>query len=293
LLGLLRLLFDRLVHFGAVAGITLATAGFTGLATRVLRFLTSAREWSSASTPLPASWGEVITRNIPLADRLTPAEGARLESLVGVFLRDVRFEGCAGLRVTEEMRVTIAAQACLLLVNLRFPWYPKLRRVLLYPDTFVPKTAPGATTQRDEVPLLGEAWSNGSVVLSWSSVQQGVNNPCDGHNVVLHEFAHVLDSSTGDTDGVPPLETGDVATWAYVLHKHYSHLLRLARRDRPTTLDHYGATNKAEFFAVATESFFEQPEKLKGEEPELYDALTRVYHQDPAAQPPVVRYGAA
>src|SRR5512135_2468747 len=167
MLALLRLLLNRFLFFGAMAGITQATAGFTHLAARVLGFLATARQRTYLPRPVPESWAVIIKRSVPLTDRLTPAQLSRLQTLVRVFLEDVRFEGCGGLQVTDEMRVTIAAQACLLLVNLRFPWYPKLRRVLLYPGTFVPKTAPGATTEREAAPLLGEAWSNGSVVLSW------------------------------------------------------------------------------------------------------------------------------
>jgi len=291
LLVLARLLLERLALLGAVAAGTFAAAGFTELARYLLGLLTSAREWSAPKSPPPVTWAEIIKRNVPLVDRLNPQERARLDTLIRVFLDDVRFEGCEGLELTEEIRVTIAAQACLLLVNLRFPWYPKLRRVLVYPDTFVPRSVPLATHEREQEPLLGEAWSDGSVVLSWRSARRGALNPFDGHNVVLHEFAHVLDSGSGAMDGVPPLEKSDLATWAYVLHRHYARLLRFARKDRPASLDHYGAASKAEFFAVATETFFEKPQVLKRQEPELYDALCKVYRQDTAATQ-VLRYGA-
>jgi len=283
-LAVLRFLLSRVAYQAAIVAVSLGAAGFTKLAARVLQVLTAARHLSGPGAPLPAAWREVISDNVHVAQGLTADERARLERLVTIFLHDVRFEGCMGLRVTDEMRVEIAAEACLLLLNLRFPWYPKLRRVLVYPDTFVPKTMPGATVERDKTALLGEAWTDGSVVLSWRSVLSSMRQAADGSNVVLHEFAHELDASDGKMDGLPPLEGTGLRTWAYVLHRHYHRLLRWARQEKPSTLDPYGATDEAEFFAVATEAFFERPKKVKHQEPELYEALRQVYHQDPAAR---------
>ena len=284
LFAFLRALLGRAVAGLGALCVTLAVLGFTKLAGWALGLVMATKQLAAPRAQLPAEWREIVTRNVHVVRGLTADERARLERLMGIFLKDVHFEGCGGLDVTDDMKVEIAAEACLLLVNLRFPWYPKLRRVLVYPDTFVAKPMPGATTERDKSPLLGEAWTNGSVVLSWRSASESLRRSADGQNVVLHEFAHELDAGDGQMDGVPPLEGTDLATWAYVLHHHYARLLRFARRGKPSTLDRYGATDEAEFFAVATEAFFERPEVLKREEPELYEALVQVYHQDPASR---------
>lgn len=285
-------LLTRLAFWGVAAAGTFAAAGLTRLSARLLHAMFAIRTTALVRRPPPPDWPTIIARNVPLADRLSGEERARHLDLIRVFLEDVRFEGCNGLLVTEEMRVTIAAQACLLLVNLRFPAYPRLRRILLYPETFVPKRMPGSMTEGDAGARLGEAWTDGTVVLSWRSVRHGINQPFDGTNLVLHEFAHVLDGADGVMDGMPPVRDLALGQWAGVLKQNYRYLVRLARRGSRSVLDHYGATNEAEFFAVATETFFEQPDALRRKMPELYDALRELYRQDPAERR-VSRYGEA
>ena len=235
--------------------------------------------------PIPDSWYGVVEHEVPLARWLSAEERERLLRLVQVFLTEKHFEGCGGLAVTEEMKVRIAAEACLLLLNLEGPCYPSLRTVLVYPRGFVPKFAGSPGTgeiARAPVPLIGESWGDGVVVISWDDAVRGARNPADGDNVVLHEFAHQLDAEDGAADGAPILPPGALRTWGGVLSEEYERLRRDAADDRRSALDDYGATNKAEFFAVATEAFFEKPVQLEREHPALYTQLRQFYRQDPA-----------
>ena len=241
--------------------------------------------------PIPDAWPGIVERNVPLARGLTWEERERLLRLVQIFLADKHFEGCGGLTLTEEMTVTIAAEACLLLLHLEGPCYPTLRTVLVYPHGFVPKSAGSRGTGQlvpPPVRLMGESWGEGVVVISWDDAVRGARNPDDGENVVLHEFAHQLDAEDGITDGTPMLPAGALRTWGGVLSEEYERLRRDIAEDRGSTLDEYGATSKAEFFAVATETFFEKPVQLEREHPELYGQLRQFYQQDPArrASPP-------
>ena len=241
--------------------------------------------------PIPDAWTGIVERTVPLARGLSSEERERLPRLVQIFLADKHFEGCGGLTLTDEMKVTIAAEACLLLLHLEGPCYPTLRTVLVYPHGFVPRLArsPGTgEVVRPPARLIGESWGNGVVVISWDDAVRGARNPTDGENVVLHEFAHQLDAEDGVSDGAPILPPGALRTWGGVLSEEYERLHRDVAEDRTSTLDEYGATNKAEFFAVATETFFEKPVQLEREHPELYGQLRQFYQQDPArrALPP-------
>ena len=239
--------------------------------------------------PIPDAWPGIVERNVSLARGLSSEERERLLRLVQIFLADKHFEGSGGLTLTEEMKVTIAAEACLLLLHLEGPCYPTLRTVLVYPHGFVPKSA-GSRGTGQVVPapvrLMGESWGDGVVVISWDDAVRGARNPDDGENVVLHEFAHQLDAEDGVTDGTPILPPGALRTWGGVLSEEYERLHRDIAEDRRSTLDEYGATNKAEFFAVATETFFEKPVQLEREHPELYGQLRQFYQQDPARRAP-------
>ena len=220
---------------------------------------------------------------------LSPEEQERLFGLIQVFLREKTFQGCAGLQVTDEMKVTIAAQACLLLLNLGGECYPNVAIVLVYPSTFVPKAvdplrARGQVVQ-PPVPELGESWQDGTVVLAWDSVLSGARDITDGRNVTLHEFAHQLDQEDGESGGVPILDSPSaLRTWGRVFGARFDELRKLVANGQPTVLDGYGATSRAEFFAVATEAFFEQPLQLHREHPDLYEQLKSYYHQDPVAR---------
>ena len=240
--------------------------------------------------PFPRAWDDILERTFPLYRRLPGEDRERLHGHVQVFLAEKNFEGCGGLELTDEVRVTIAAQACLLLLNLEeADYYSRLRSILVYPSTvrpvYVERHASGVLPPED-APILGQSWGHGTVVLSWDSVRGSASAPDDGRNVVFHEFAHQLDQEDGAADGVPYLESASaLRTWGEVMQHHYATLRDAVEEGRTTLLDEYGATNPAEFFAVATEFFFEKPAQLKRKHPALYEELARYYRQDPAAWP--------
>src|SRR5437660_1586927 len=276
---------DGLAVIGAV--LFLIVVGYIGVSA-VLRRI-PATSLRLPTGPIPDTWDGIVEHNVPLARGLTSEERERLLRLVRVFLADKHFEGCGGLTLTEEMKVTIAAGACLLLLHLEGPCYPTLRTVLVYPHAFVPKFASPPTAGgivQPPVPLLGESWGDGVVVISWDDTLNGARDPGDGVNVVLHEFAHQLDDEDGSADGAPLLSGGALRTWGRVLSDEYQRLRQDAAADRPSVLDPYGAKNKAEFFAVATETFFEKPVQLERDHPELYTQLKQFYGQDPARRTP-------
>lgn len=235
--------------------------------------------------PFPPEWRTLIDANVPYLKRLPEADHRELEGHIQVFLAEKRFEGAGGLELTDEIRVTIAAQACLLLLRRETDYYADLKSIVVYPRAFVVKNMQmegGIVTESNQV-RLGESWDRGLVVLAWDSVRHGACDIRDGQNVVLHEFAHQLDQAYGPSDGAPELLCQSLYTaWARVLGKEYEALIEAVDRNRKTVLDDYGATSPAEFFAVATETFFEKPLQLRGRHPELYEQLKLYYQQDPA-----------
>lgn len=233
--------------------------------------------------PAPKEWHAILAENVPVYTRIPLELRARLHGHMHIFLNEVNFEGCGGLELTEEMRVTIAAQACLLLVGQEAIHYPRLRSVLVYPSTFV---AGGKGTYGgqfdDESARLGESWQHGTVVLSWNSVQRGGVNFEDGHNVAIHEFAHQLDQENSAVDGAPILENNSAyKTWARVFQEEYDDFLERVEKGKRTVIDDYGATEPAEFFSTATEAFFEKPDQLAKKRPELFEELRKYYRVDP------------
>ena len=236
--------------------------------------------------PFPPAWLEIIERNVPIYRRLSKADQKELQGHVLVFLAEKNFEGCGGLELTDEIKVTVAAQACILLLHRETDYYPGLYSILVYPGAYIAKThvelAPGHYAETEQV-RLGESWKRGALILSWDDVLASAGDVHDGHNVVLHEFAHQLDTEDGPANGAPPLPRRSMyVAWARILAKDYAELQKDAREGRPTVLDEYGATNPAEFFAVATESFFEKPVELRRQHPELYEELKLYFQQDPA-----------
>ena len=230
--------------------------------------------------PFPDAWRVVVEKNVPLYGRLPEALKAQLHGLVQVFLSEKRFEGCGGLAITDEIRVTIAAQACMLLLNRKARYFSKLKSILVYPHTYVAKSisSDGRIVVDEDSVRLGESWQNGPVVLAWDSVTGGTSNVYDARNVVLHEFAHQLDQEDGTADGAPILSARSrYVAWARVLGSEYEAM----QKRRRSVMDRYGATNPAEFFAVATETFFEKPRQMQKRHPELYDELRAYYQLDP------------
>ena len=236
--------------------------------------------------PFPPGWLKIIGQNVPIYCRLSEADQKELQGHIHVFLAEKNFEGCGGLDLTDEIKVTIAAYACILLLHRRTDYYPGLFSILVYPDAFIAKAhvslAPGFYAETQQV-HLGESWKRGALILSWNHVLASAVEHRNGHNVVLHEFAHQLDTENGYANGAPPLPQRSMyEAWARILAKDYAQLQRDADEGRSTVLDKYGATDPAEFFAVATESFFENPVRLQMENPELYEELKLYFRQDPA-----------
>jgi Mlc titration factor MtfA (ptsG expression regulator) len=232
----------------------------------------------------PEDFKKIVRCNVPLYNRLPDSLKEQLHGLVNIFLAEKNFEGCGGLELTNEIKVTIATQACILLLNRRTKYFPKLGTILVYPHTYVAKTvsSDGTITIDGQSVRLGESWQNGPVVLAWDSVKGGTLNITDARNVVLHEFAHQLDQEDGTADGAPILERRSrYAAWARVLSSEYEGLQKKKRKHRRSVLNKYGATNPAEFFAVATETFFEKSKQMEKKHPELYDELKNYYKLDP------------
>lgn len=231
-------------------------------------------------------WIEVLSNRIPVYGKLPDTLREQLHGQITHFVARKNFEACGGLELTDEMVLTIAGQACLLVMNHPGPPFPKLRSILIYPSAYraTHRTvdALGMVTER-EVVRLGESSSNGTVVLAWDAVLQGAQNTFDGHNVALHEFAHQLDQAYGSADGIPFLECPSCyAQWSRVLEAGYHQPSELTAKRKRSVLDKYGATNHAEYFAVATEAFFEKPRQLARKRPELYAELEAYYRVDPA-----------
>ena len=235
---------------------------------------------------LPPEWPGILTDNVPVYRRVPDELRAQLHAHMQVFLAEKHFEGCDGLAMTDEIRVTIACQACLLLLNREARYYPGLVTVLVYPSIFYAdvEEPDGAIVSEYKEDRSGESWDLGVVILSWEDVVEYASTGRGGYNVVLHEFAHQLDGENGAMDGVPKLDTREARDeWTRVFSDAYDVFERAASSNRPTLVDAYGAGDPAEFFAVVTESFFERPLALRREHGALYDVLARYYRVDPAA----------
>jgi len=238
------------------------------------------------AAPFRGEWRAIVERRFAMFSRLSEADRAELLGHVAVFLDEKKFEGCGGLAITDEIRLTVAAQACLLLLHRERPhYYPGLYSILVYPHAYVARAKemlPGGIVVEGDSARLGESWIRGVVVLSWDDVSAGAGDAADGHNVVLHEFAHQLDQEDGASDGAPILERrSHYVAWARILGKEFEELRAAADGGRHSDIDAYGATNAAEFFAVVTEAFFERPQSLRRKHPELYEELKTFYRQDP------------
>lgn len=238
---------------------------------------------------LPAAWRKILQRRVPLLRRMPADLQLQLKKHMQVFIAEKDFIGCGGLQVTDEMRVVIAAQACLLVLNRGTGYFDAVRQILVYPAAFVVQrtVTDGAGLQQEHRQALsGESWSQGQVILSWQDALEGAAIPDDGRNVVIHEFAHQLDQENGAAQGAPPPAPGDrqhsAQRWSQVFHAAYAQLQSEVHRGHHGLLSHYGAQNPAEFFAVVSEVFFEQAQALAREYPALYQELRGYYKVDPA-----------
>jgi len=237
-----------------------------------------------ADKPLEPELLNLLRQHMPLYERMPAELQQRLQGLVNVFLNDKSFFGSGGLEITDEMRLAVAGNACLLLLNRDDPCFPGSATILLYPDTIITQQVKqdGAVVHEGQSARLGESWQRGPVILSWADVLRGVNNPEDGHNVVIHEFAHKLDEENVSMDGLPVLrEHADYPEWARVMSEEFADLIERVERNRNKVLDGYGSTSPAEFFAVASEVFFEKGTQMKGRLPKLHALLEQYYGVDP------------
>lgn len=257
----------------------------------MFQWLANRRRTKLTSAPFPPVWEDVILRNVAHYGSLNEAERAHLRALVQVFITEKYWEGCGGLVMTDEIRATISAQACLLLLNLPHNYYQNVESILVYPSTVVPPPrAPGffeasIAPPEDVGPIIGEALYQGPVIIIWDAALHGGRHPELGHNVVYHEFSHKLDMLTGAANGTPALrDREEYQDWVRVCSRDYLRLRDDAAHGRESFMDDYGATDEAEFFAVATEQFFDRPQVMLVQAPDLYRVLKEYYCQDPAGR---------
>jgi MtfA peptidase len=255
----------------------------------MFQWLTDRRRKKLMSVPFPPVWEEILQNNVAHYCMLDDAERAQLRALVSVFIAEKGWEGCGGLELTDEIRVTIAGQACLLVLGLPHNFYKNVESIIIYPSTVVPpKRKPGFFENVQAPidiahPIIGQAFHQGPLILVWDAVLRGSRYPESGHNVVYHEFAHKLDMLDGAADGTPPLrDRAEYRDWVQTCSREYLRLRREVEHGRKSFLNSYGAVNEAEFFAVATEQFFDQPRLMIKHSPDLYRVLQEYYRQDPA-----------
>jgi Mlc titration factor MtfA (ptsG expression regulator) len=252
----------------------------------IFPWLRSRRRRRILSQPFPAEWLHYLEENVVHYRFLSEGEKKKLRDDLRIVIAEKNWEGCGGLVMSDEIKVTIAAMACLLVIGMEHNYFDRVQSILVYPSAYVapdvPERGSGIVDEVGQV-RLGEAWYRGPVVLAWDDVRAAGRIPHRGRNVVFHEFAHQLDMLDGVIDGTPPLEREeDVRRWHDVMTAEYDRLIRKAERGQTTLLDTYGATNEAEFFAVATECFFQRPTELAERHPRLYELLRDYFRQDPA-----------
>jgi hypothetical protein len=250
------------------------------------RLVRNRRRRAIASRPLPEAWQRIVERNVPLYGRMPDALRRRLHRRIQLFLHDKRFYGFQGVVIDDEIRLTVAANACLLVLNRSVDSYRGFKSIFIYPSTFLVEheSWDGRVRNVAKQARLGESWHRGPLVLAWDASLHGTRDMRDGHNVILHEFAHKLDGADGRVDGAPPLQQRSRYTsWARVMSREYKRLRRKAAKRARTVMDHYGSTQPEEFFAVLVETFFEKPRQLQKRHPELYEQMQACFDVDPAA----------
>ncbi len=249
------------------------------------RYLNDRERKKLYEAPLKPEWLKLLHDHVPLSTRLPKALERQYHGHINYFIATREFVGRGGFEITDRVRVTIAGNACLLVLTRREPIFPGFKTIIVYPDTYgvhSHKSRDGVVTREFES-RAGESWHRGPVVLSWSDLQRGSHNANDARNVVIHEFAHKLDEENQLMDGLPILkERADYAKWAEVLSREYEEFLDRVRRHRNKVIDSYGALSPVEFFAVISETFFEKPKLMKQKLPELYTQLSRYFGVDTA-----------
>jgi Mlc titration factor MtfA (ptsG expression regulator) len=234
--------------------------------------------------PFPSAWRDTLLRNVAQYRLLPPQQSTRLHDDLRILAAEKKWVGCRGLTVTDEMKVTIAAQASLILLGSnRHDYFRRVQSILVYPSEFrVPASEPGE--ERDRFGMAGQSVYRGPVILAWDAVLEEGRDCSLGSNVVIHEFAHQLDDLDGSVNGTPALETdSDYDSWRRVMTAEYTRLLRELRKGRETFLGEYASQNETEFFAVASERFFTRPTELRHYHEALYGMLAGYYNLDPVA----------
>jgi Mlc titration factor MtfA (ptsG expression regulator) len=270
----------------ALAFYSVVTAALIAVACLLAQPLWQRWRWQRLrSTTFPSAWRTILRQRVPLVARLPADLQLRLKQDMLVFLAEKPFWGCAGLHVTDEMRVTVAALACMPLLGARRGYYPQLQRILLYPGAFA---APHQHLGEDGVQnegvqgLVGQSWTQGQVLLAWDEVLDDAADPMDGRNVVIHEFAHQLDQAKGFANGAPLLRTRQAyRCWSSVMQAEFDALRRRLSRGEEGLIDAYAATDPAEFFAVCSELFFERGTDLAAQHPQLFGELRAYYRINP------------
>ncbi|MEM7466870.1 MAG: M90 family metallopeptidase [Pseudomonadota bacterium] len=271
-----------MLHLAILASIIVFAVLFSVLQKRLRR----ARNEKLFNTPLEPSFVTLLRVHVPLYTQLPQNLRDELHGHINIFLHRKNFIGKGGVEITNKIRLVVAGNACLLLLQGNDRQFKGFSSILIYPETYEAPNmqhdgfvVSGGTSRR-----AGESWMRGPIVLSWTDVLSGSVDDRDGHNVVIHEFAHKLDEQSGHMNGQPLLNhDSHYEEWAKVLSEEYEALHKRAKRGKNRVLDAYGTVSPAEFFAVATESFFEKPVQMKKRLPELYEQLQTYYRVDPVS----------
>lgn len=260
---------------------------FIALAVFYLFFYRSWRRDRELRQPFPKAWRKHLQTTVPLYRLLSKQLQKTLENQVQLFLAEKNFYGCDGFEINDRVRVAIAGHACLLTVMRSYSDYNEVRSILVYPDVYrvQAQERDGMVVGVSDQVRAGEASSLGQVVLAWAECESGAMQPGSPHNVILHEFAHQLDYLDGSADGAPPLSGEQAEEWQQTMTIAYDNLRHSLRHHRKSWLDPYGATKPAEFFAVLTETFYQQPQHLKEHQPAVYGLLSTFYRIDPGELP--------
>lgn len=252
----------------------------------IFTWLRNRRRKKILATPMPEHWAAILEHNVAQLSRLTTQQRSLLYQRVQIFVKEKYWEGCNGFEITEEVKLTIAGQACLITLGFANDCFDQLKTILVYPDTYAAtenfQNSIGVLTEGTSF-RLGESWGKGPIILAWSSIYEGGQIPDDGRNVVVHEFAHYYDASEGQFNGTPPLHSEEeYQRWEKVMTAEYQKLCHQVEHGAATFIDPYGSTNPAEFFAVCSEHFFEQGVQMREYSVDLYETLKMFYQQDPA-----------
>jgi Mlc titration factor MtfA (ptsG expression regulator) len=249
-------------------------------------WLKNRRRRKLLAQPFPEAWDAILHENVKVDAVLSDTERRKLRQVVQIIVAEKEWEGCRGLDMSEEIAVTIAGQAAILILGFDDFYFDNVQTILVYPDEYVAReerSIAGSVLIEQDSERLGEAHQRGPVILTWNEVRENGRRPGYGNNLVFHEFAHKLDMRNGDMDGTPDLPTRDLRErWGRVMQEEFRRLQRADRHGRRTLLDPYGLENPAEFFAVTTECFFDAPQAMRERYPELYELFRDYYRQDPA-----------